>query len=234
MYAFWYGQLSPAKNYILYEHGDESSNHVELYDIHKDQRIELKQSVYKENDFSGISTALSPIGWLSDGSHFLINVTIDKGIEFEYRVMLFNLNKRNIVWKTKTEDWIMPSYFQQVDSKTALVKFANSGIIKKLSLKTGKISTAARIKGKSYSISPDKRKIAYFPESDSSKTNIKKICFHKIIIKTSDICLDLPRLTLANAYKGMGNHPPVWSTDGKFLYIPSENEVYVIQSPLNQ
>jgi Tol biopolymer transport system component len=89
-----------------------------------------------------------------------------------------------------------------------------------LSLADGKERQIRGISGKSLALSPDKKKIAFI------KSN--RVFTALINGGSKKTVLDLPpEWKPATDYKGMGEHPPMWSPTGDGLVLFGENQLLI-------
>ncbi|MES0490538.1 MAG: SH3 domain-containing protein [Leptospirales bacterium] len=230
MFSSWQGQLSPKKNYIVFQYGDESTNSMEIYDIKNDAVLTFGEHFNMEKYFPDyFEENQSPIGWLEDGKKFLAGITMKSGDSW---MILFDVVKKKIVWKKKRENWVFPADFQQLNNKTALLAFPSGTDVLELTLRTGEIKPTTLVKGRYFKVSSDQNKIAYFTAMNTEPGNMKppELFIADVKAGTQTKILDLPYWHFGTSYKGMGVHPPVWSPENKFLLILGTRNILLIRN----
>jgi hypothetical protein len=209
--------LSPGGKYILYEHNGENGGNTDFYDLAANRNYPLAERFNFNRAFPQYKRTFErPIAWISP-NRFLAEVDENQTAPADkYKadskpwLVLFDVAGK-IIWKRQTTFELIPPYFHQLSATKALME--NDGGVYEISLTTGKSEMfLPALDGKTISVSPDKKQIAYF--------DIKHLYIASLDGKNAKSVFALPfDWTEVSAYKEMGAPPPLWSPDGKRLII---------------
>ena len=221
--AFWYASKSSDGRYVLYEHGAEANNNVELYDVSSNRNFAISKYFNFKKLFPSMkATDEVPIGWLANQNRFLALVEPNDEEQYtdNHTLVLFDVATKGIIWKTSLSHGLFPSSFQEIGDGRSLLCLDDG--IHELSLLNGKIITFPGFKGTQCSVSPDRMEIAFI------ESNLLKV------IGTAggnerDL-FELPsNWKHAEDYKGMGSRPPLWSPTGDSLIMFGQGQLLLVQ-----
>lgn len=220
--GFYNPQLSPSRRFILFEHGNGlNTEYADIYDIARGtryrvaSRFNLKRAFSKYENFS-----VKPVIWA--GENLLLaeveKLNADREIsDATYMgkdswLVLLNAATGKIVWKRQPKMEFGATSYQQLSAAKMLVDTTEA--VYELSLTDGKIKQLAQLQGKSFALSPDKKKAAYVVDAD-------QLYVSGLDGADKQKILELPKEWNLGRWS---LRPPLWSPDGKRLIVFSEKE----------
>jgi hypothetical protein len=216
--GFWYGSVSPSRRYILFEHGAEESNWTELYDLQTNRVHSIgRYFPWPRSPYFRLDREEFPIKWMRNADRFLaiIEFDVDSGDSKKWLV-LFDVPSRTPIWKKRSDLSFFPSDFVQINERKAYVR-SDSGI-RTLSLATGVQRTVRGVNASSMSNHRESGEIAFV---DKGELFVARSGF-----RNRRSIAKLPvGFMFSSAHKGMGERPPLWSPDGKVVFLIGKNEV---------
>ncbi len=221
--AFWYASKSSDGKYVLYEHGAEDNNNVDLYDVPSNKNYAISKYFNFRKLFPSMSgTDEVPIAWLPNKHQFLalVQPNDDEGDANLQHLALFDVVGKRVVWKTNLENDFFPSSFQLLkDGRSLLCLEAG---IHELSLLNGKLTKLGGFDGSKCSVSPDLSEVAFF---DSNTLTVSPTAG-----EGKQKLFDLKSTwQFEEDYKGMGNRPPIWSPKGDALVLFGKGQLLLVK-----
>jgi hypothetical protein len=134
--GFEYPTLSPSGRFVLYEHGAESSNHADFYDVRENVNHPMSKRFNFRAAFPRYKKTLEvPIAWV-DRDRFLAIVEENKlGVDVLYRqeytdgtewLVLCDASTGKIVWKKQAGITFLPSQFQQISPTKGIAQIKDT------------------------------------------------------------------------------------------------------------
>jgi hypothetical protein len=136
-----------------------------------------------------------PINWINK-NQFLAELILEGGsLKHPNRwLILFDVEKREIIWKKQSTESIWPSNFWSLNEETALF-YSEKGLYK-LSLKDGDVSKIKGINGSPLGLNPNKQTIAFLENMTLYLSNLNG--------DVKKLLVDIDNWEGQEEYKGMG------------------------------
>jgi hypothetical protein len=222
--AFWYASRSPDARYVLYEHGAEANNNVEIYDVLSNRNFAVSEYFNFRKAFPTLrATDEMPIDWLSSAEQFLAIVEPSGEDDLQTvvsKLVLFDVPKRQIIWKTDLKAPFFPSAFQEISNRRALLCLDDG--VYDLSLLDGSVSKVSDSSVTQCSISRDRKEFAFVESNVLKVVGTEGRDERKVV----EIPADWKH---AADYKGMGSRPPLWSPKSDSIVLFGVGEILMIR-----